>query len=360
MSIQHKLDNTNYNISFCTVCMNRLHHLQQTLPKNIHDNLPYQNLEFIVLDYNSTDGLKAWILTAMKPFIESGLLKYFRTEEPIYFDRSHSRNMAFKYASGDILCNVDADNYSGPGFASYLNDFFRANPNSFLTPDYTNRDAMGRLCLKRDDFLKVNGFNEKLSGYGFDDIDIYRRLESKRIKHDFIKSPIFLMVISHDHFERYCNEYVGKNIWKIYLAYLTPSYSEVIFLYKDEKYDRGRILDNELIAAKKAQQNENDNEIVLEGNWEKGDWKYEGEHIILFNKVVRNVLKPNNPKDLYLLESQAFYELTNRELFDQLVLIRTELDNREISQQYTGNETKLVNPCGYGNGFVNQITGTRG
>jgi hypothetical protein len=27
-----------YKISFCITCMNRLSHLQETLPKNIHDN----------------------------------------------------------------------------------------------------------------------------------------------------------------------------------------------------------------------------------------------------------------------------------------------------------------------------------
>ncbi|WP_158563357.1 hypothetical protein [Chitinophaga silvatica] len=44
-------------ISFCTVCMGRLHHLRQTLLQNIADNTTYDNLEFVILDCNSEDGI---------------------------------------------------------------------------------------------------------------------------------------------------------------------------------------------------------------------------------------------------------------------------------------------------------------
>lgn len=48
-------------ISFCITCMNRFKHLQETLERNIHDNYLVDNVEFVVLDYNSEDGLDKWI-----------------------------------------------------------------------------------------------------------------------------------------------------------------------------------------------------------------------------------------------------------------------------------------------------------
>ena len=93
--------------------MNRLSHLKKTLEKNICDNLVYENLEFILLDYNSTDGLENWAKNDLKNYIEKGILKYYRTSEPNSFHRSHSRNVAMKLASGDIVCNLDADNFLG-------------------------------------------------------------------------------------------------------------------------------------------------------------------------------------------------------------------------------------------------------
>ena len=46
--------------------MNRLSHLQETLPKNIHDNYLLGDVEFVLLDYNSSDGLESWVKNDMK------------------------------------------------------------------------------------------------------------------------------------------------------------------------------------------------------------------------------------------------------------------------------------------------------
>ncbi|MFD2148711.1 glycosyltransferase family 2 protein [Mucilaginibacter antarcticus] len=73
---------TMFKISFCTTCMNRLSHLKQTLKRNILDNEDYPNLEFILLDYNSTDGLKEYVRSELHTFITSKKLVYYRTEEP--------------------------------------------------------------------------------------------------------------------------------------------------------------------------------------------------------------------------------------------------------------------------------------
>lgn len=102
-------------ISFCITCMNRLEHLQATLERNILDNLPEGQVEFVLLDYHSTDGLPEWVRQHMGGYISRGVLNYYRTEEPQHYLRSHSRNMAFRLAQGDILCNLDADNFSGGG-----------------------------------------------------------------------------------------------------------------------------------------------------------------------------------------------------------------------------------------------------
>ena len=60
-------------ISFCITCMNRLKHLQETLEKNILDNFLVDEVEFVVLDYNSQDGLEEWIAQSMMKYIEMGI-----------------------------------------------------------------------------------------------------------------------------------------------------------------------------------------------------------------------------------------------------------------------------------------------
>ena len=55
--------------------MNRLSDLKNTLPRNIEDNKEYDNAEFIVLDYNSTENVEGWIKRKMMHHIKSGKLK---------------------------------------------------------------------------------------------------------------------------------------------------------------------------------------------------------------------------------------------------------------------------------------------
>jgi len=85
--------------------MNRLHHLKETLPMNVADNATTENIEFVILDYNSTDGLEAWMQQKFDIFC--GKVVYFKTTQPTFYNRSHSRNMAFRLASGDVVCNLE-------------------------------------------------------------------------------------------------------------------------------------------------------------------------------------------------------------------------------------------------------------
>ena len=48
------LEKESYDISYCTVSMNRAKHVKKTLTQNIQNNLN-NNVEFLLLDYNSKD-----------------------------------------------------------------------------------------------------------------------------------------------------------------------------------------------------------------------------------------------------------------------------------------------------------------
>jgi len=165
----------NYKISICTTVMNRLGDLKQTLPKNMEDNSDYPNLEFVILDYNSIDGLGDWIKSEMAEHIESGLVVYYRTEEPKYFDMSHSRNVAFKVASGEIVNNVDADNFTLEGFALYINRLANEQPRRAMFPK-SRQLLRGRLGFYKDEFIEIlGGYSETLKFYGHDDANLIHR-----------------------------------------------------------------------------------------------------------------------------------------------------------------------------------------
>ncbi len=169
-------------ISFCTTCMDRLHDLKQTLPANIKDNEEYPNLEFVILDYNSKDRLGQWVKNNLMGHIESGRVSYYRTDEPEYFSMAHSRNIAFKVAKGEIVNNLDADNYTFSSnydpkecCASYINRLAHQQKEKVIFTK-GKRGMHGRIGFYKQEFVEIlGGYDEELYGYGHDDHDLVQR-----------------------------------------------------------------------------------------------------------------------------------------------------------------------------------------
>lgn len=162
--------------------MNRVEDLKITLPYNIAANADYPNLEFVLLDYNSSDGLSDWIKRRMMKHIESGKLIYYRLEGRKYYDMCPARNIAFKLATGDIVNNLDADNFTSDGtpmaksWATWLNDNAYVNHHKTVFVKSKQKTILhGRVGFFKDAFLDLGGYDEDLVGYGHDDQNIVER-----------------------------------------------------------------------------------------------------------------------------------------------------------------------------------------
>jgi hypothetical protein len=186
-------------ISFCTTSMNRLHHIQETLHKNINDNLGYDNLEFVLLNYNSSDDIDNWIRENMMDQIKSRKLIYIKNSQFEFFKRSHAKNIVTRFASGDIVCNVDADNFTGKKFAHYINNQFHYDSNIFLIGGKDgDGNVAGRVCTWKTDFETVRGYDERIVDYGHEDNDLYNRLEKYGRRRVKIKDVQYLDAIKHN------------------------------------------------------------------------------------------------------------------------------------------------------------------
>jgi len=181
-----------YKISYCQTCMNRLHDLKITLPLNLESNKDYPNLEFVILDYNSTDGLGDWIKENMMEQIESGRLNYYRTEEPKYYSMTHSRNVAFKVAEGEIVNSLDVDNYTFDIDKKYKADECWAYRINKIADEYPKKNIFvksrqrrhGRIGFYKNEFIDIlGGYDEDLEGYGWDDHDLVDRAMALGFSH---------------------------------------------------------------------------------------------------------------------------------------------------------------------------------
>lgn len=192
----------NPKISFCTACMGRLHHLKETLLRNIEDNKDYPNVEFVILNYNSPDEMEDWAKQNLGELIASGKVTYYRTDQPKYFHMSHAKNVVHKLASGDIVCNLDADNFTGKGFAEFLNGLFRINHRISAHGDWKiRRGSNGRIAVLKKFFMLTRGYDESFQGWGAEDLDFIARLANLGVRPLLIDNAGFLNTIEHDKIE---------------------------------------------------------------------------------------------------------------------------------------------------------------
>lgn len=169
-------------ISICTTCMNRLRDIQRTLPHNIEANLGYPEVEFILLDYSSTDGLAEWVQKEMSQYLKTGILRYCFVPGQAHFRPGHSRNVSFRIAAGHVIFNVDADNFIHTGFVHRINECVEDHPcailvpSEFLQPDSDRLLLKGRFGVWRNDLYTLGGFDERLDeGFGSDDVNFVFR-----------------------------------------------------------------------------------------------------------------------------------------------------------------------------------------
>lgn len=174
-------------IVFCTTCKKRAQHIEKTLPKNLADNADYPNCKFVILDYDSPDHLIPYLRENHQESIDSGKLAVYSYRTPTPFKVAHAKNMAHRLGileGADILVNLDADNFTGPGFAQFIAEQFQNSKDEIFLwakmiqhgPDKLARGINGRLVVTPKEFWNVAGYDERFAVWSPDDKDFNLRL----------------------------------------------------------------------------------------------------------------------------------------------------------------------------------------
>ena len=180
--------------------MDRLHHLRQTLPRNIQNSSSHSDVEFVLLDYGGKDGVESWAKEELSSHIADGRVVFCMTETaPDHFFASHAKNIAHKVASGDILCNLDSDILIPKGFCEYLDSIFSINPKLIIAFDsddpYGNHGCAGIVAARKEHFYSVNGYDESIRmGWGYDDMNFQFRCRMHNSLELFVPPKICLCI----------------------------------------------------------------------------------------------------------------------------------------------------------------------
>jgi Sulfotransferase domain/N-terminal domain of galactosyltransferase len=195
-------------IAFCTTCKGRTQHLKMTLPKNLADNADYPNCRFIVLDYASPDDLRDYLASIRAMITVPDMLVVYSFPEAGSFRMAHAKNMAHRCGlleGADILVNLDADNYTGHGFAEYIAQLYQKHGTDIYLwsrmvkegQDRLGRGISGRIVVTCQAFLKTGGYDEKFHTWSPDDKDFNARL-SRLGYSGYEIDPKFLNVVLHN------------------------------------------------------------------------------------------------------------------------------------------------------------------
>jgi len=193
-------------ISFGTSCMNRTPHLDHVYVRNIEAALSVSSdVRFILLNYNSQDGMDKWVQSTLKKYISRGIVKYLRTEKPNIFSQAKTKNIVTKNSPCKIVSILDADHELTSTYVKTLLDcytdleqYYEDNRHWFKNPKVLKKwkdnavhlksnllvhpgghdsHVCGRITCYKRDFIEIGGFDETMTGWGYEDRDFYERHE---------------------------------------------------------------------------------------------------------------------------------------------------------------------------------------
>lgn len=158
--------------SIFSVCMNRNNHLDQSLPTW----LSADPNEIVIVDWGSEPSIKPII----DKYNSSGKIKLITVNNVKKWVLSKSYNLAAQFTKYTNILKVDCDSLVNENFFTYHN---LEKTNIFFAGDWkkarneNERHTNGIVYMKRSEFFKIGGYNEFIITYGYDDCDLYNRLE---------------------------------------------------------------------------------------------------------------------------------------------------------------------------------------
>lgn len=349
--------------------MNRLHHLQQTLQRNMLDNSDYVNSTYLILDYSSNDGLENYIKENYSIEISQEKLSYVRLEGAKRFNPSHAKNIAMCSAQGEIICNVNADHYLGKNFLARIAKLFVDSEFPVvITPITVERngkiasDLYGLVCLRKQDFMRVNGYDERI--YCFEDYDLINRLEMVGVKRANVNVFDNSSFISHSDFERFPMDKIITTIKALLINYITPFKSIILLLKRDGTFEKRLVVDNfglfgdfpENAYSPKSfkYQYSQDPSSYMTGYWTLKTIKsfelYDGNHT--FHEEIAN--DEESLGNVYSTRNgqQVYYKINDQSVFEQYITFVHFIEGRTVMENNLSTLTAIVNLTGFGKGDI--------
>lgn len=181
-------------IAFVTTCKNRLHHLQQTLPRWVAEGVD----EIVVVDYGCPQGTGDWV-EANWPQV-----RVVRVDDDPGFCAARARNFGAAAVTAEWVCFIDADILVQAGWLRWMRHnlaaggYYRAG----LIDGVRGPETWGTFVLQTQVWRQIGCYDEFFVGWGGEDADLYDRLQLAGIAEREYPAA-FVEAIGHTDDERF-------------------------------------------------------------------------------------------------------------------------------------------------------------
>lgn len=208
-------------ISFCIPVHNRTHTLKEILPKLLENVRNSPPVEICILDYNSPDDLTEYLIQFgldNMTYLEGITLSCKKYLGRDYYHMAHARNLSVLMSSGAYVSILSADIYPVENFVDCLRFAIHLH-----TPDYMYPvDHPGLVTVKRSEFIKAGGYDERFEFYGPEDKDLNERFERRRLLRQTLPSKSYRILRTPNQ-EKVTNyrlpltkKEMGDRMWEIF------------------------------------------------------------------------------------------------------------------------------------------------
>jgi hypothetical protein len=128
---------------------------------------------------------------------------YSCEQAPLFWHASVAKNTSHRLAEEEVLVNVDGDNLVGPDFPVDVVNHFQQG-RTLLQYEW-GQGTCGRIAYRREDFLKLRGYDEDAYPMGAQDVDLLKRLEELPGANLYkAKTPKFSQAITNTQTQKIC------------------------------------------------------------------------------------------------------------------------------------------------------------
>ncbi len=183
LNLDYHVQEVKPGISLVTCSRNRTENLLQALTGWLACD---EISEIIIVDWSSDQSV---FEALQQQGIIDPRIKVLRVNDERHWILSHAFNVGFRAASFDKILKVDADIILDSGFFSATT----LKENTFVSGDWRlakegQEFINGFFFIARQDLMRAGGFSEFITTYGWDDDDLYTRLQNLGLHRQSIDS----------------------------------------------------------------------------------------------------------------------------------------------------------------------------